>query len=349
MTVNVNFYEAVNSSTPGLATCSSLTVPANESVPFTLADQCVLATGSHFGMLLLADAAAQQTDVFFAYSRAQTSGGNGFSIEGFPAGAFSGEAADVVGLKRQAAAPTYQSNCFVAALGEAINYQVILRDGTSNAILGNPLTGTLQPYQQIRFLDVFAAAGAPSGDHSNIRANFTAATTDSSPGAPAFVGLCTVQESTFFGADFRIAKSMDSLNQREQRLACIGQDSCGIGNPVSATQPETISNATLRNVYSMIITQPDYVRCDLVAASTDLPNLQMRLRGPGDPFGTTIFPSSPPYDSGGAGKTTFYISTGPRNSATIGTLGVATRWFIDVETVSQSTTVPINFGITCLS
>lgn len=349
ITVNVDYYEAANLPDSGPASCTALTVPAHQTVPFTLASQCTLGSGTHFGMLILADAATQQTDLFFAYAREQTPGGNGFSVEGFPIGAFSGEPADVIGIKRQAAAPVYQSNCFVAALGEAINYQVVLRDGTTNAIVGNPLTGTLQPFQEWRFLDVFAKAAAPAGDYSNIRASFSATTADASPGQPAFVGFCTVQESTYFGSDFRIAKSIDSLNQREQRVACIGQDTCGIENPVSATQPETISNATLRNIYSMIITQPDYVRCDLVAASADLAKLQLRLRGPSDPFGTTIFPSSSPYSSGGAGQTTFYVYTGPRNSATIGSLGVATRWFIDVETISASTTVPINFGLTCLS
>ncbi|MHB8494830.1 MAG: hypothetical protein ACYC9Z_01345 [Casimicrobiaceae bacterium] len=350
ITLNVRFYEAVNSSTPGLAACSQLTVPALESVPFTLPSRCTLATGSHFGMLLLEDAASQQLDTFFVYSRTQTPGGNGFSIEGFPIGAFSGESADVIGIKRQAASPTYQSNCFVNALGEAINYQVVLRDGTTNAPIGNAMTGTLQPFQQIRLLDVFATANAAAGDYSNVRANFTATTANATPGQPAFVGFCTVQESTFFGADFRIAKSVDALNDANRRAACIGQDNCGISNPVSTIQPEQLTDATLRRVYSMIITQPDFVRCDLVAASTDLTNLQMRLRGPGDPFASPVWVSSAPYDSGGAGKTTFYIDTGPRNAVASGT---ATRWFVDVETVNTSvpasTASPIKFGVTCQS
>lgn len=350
ITVDVDFYVGGDSTpTAGLVTCTSLTVPANETVSFTLASKCTLSAGSHFGMLILADAAAQKTDVFFAYTRSQATGGNGFSVEGFPIGAFSGAPANVVGLKRQAAAPVYQTNCFVAALGEAIDYQVVLRDGTTGALIGNPLTGTLQPFEEIRYLKVFEKAGAQPGDYSNVRANFTVTTADLTPGQPAFVGFCTVQENTYFSADFRIAKSIDAKNQREQRVACIGQDECGLGNPVSGTQAETIADATQRNVYSMIITQPDYVRCDLVAASGDLGKLQMRLRGPSDPFGTVVFPSSPPFDSGGAGKTTFYVYTGPRNAATIGTLGVATRWFIDVETIDTSTPVPIDFGITCSS
>lgn len=347
ITLNMTFYEG-NSATPGPKTCTALTVAALESKPFQLSSQCVVTPppDGHFGLLVLEDSVAQtvnaQPRVFFAYSRTQTPGGNGFSVEGFPIGAFSGAPADVIGLKRQAAAPIYQSNCFVAALGEAVGYQVLLRNGTTNALIGSPMADTLQPFEMKRFLDVFGPQGAdaPAGDYSNVRANFTATT-----GGQALIGFCTVQESTFFGNDFRIAKSIDAASDAQKRVACIGQDTCGSGNPVG-TLPETIGDATLRNVYSMIITQPDYVRCDLVAAPGDLPNLQMRLRGPGAPFGTTIFPASAPYDAGGAGKTSFYIDTGWRNAINGGT---ATRWFVDVETVNPSTTVPIDFGIACQS
>ena len=36
------------------------------------------------------------------------------------------------------------------------------------------------------------------------------------------VSFCTVQESTFFGADFRIGKSTDARNDGQRRVACIG-------------------------------------------------------------------------------------------------------------------------------
>jgi len=343
ITLNVKFYEANNSATPGLRSCSQLVVAANTSTPFTLggvSPQCTLTNASHFGMLVLEDATAPQTHQFFAYSRAQTPGGNGFSVEGFPIGAFSAEDADVDGLKRQAASPTYQSNCFVGALSEAVSYQVLLLDSGNN-LVGLPLSGTLQPFEMLRYLDVFAKAGAPAGDHANVRANFTVTGGDAPLDGkrPALVGLCTVQESTFFGADFRVAKSQDALNEGQKRVACIGQDQCGVTHGVSVSQPEQITNATLRNVYSMIITQPDHVRCDVVAAPADLPNLQMRLRLPGDPFSSTVF-------AGGAGQTSFSIFTGGRNAIDNGT---ATRWFIDVETINSATTVPSSFGVTCSS
>jgi hypothetical protein len=299
LTLNVKFYEALTSTTPGLRTCSQLTVAGSQSKPFSVSDQCnPLGAGNHHGMLVLEDAAAQQTNVFFAFSRAQTPGGNGFSVEGFPIGAFSGAPADVIGLKRQAAAPVYQSNCFVGALGEAVNYQMILRDGTTNAIIGSPVADSLAPFQMRRYLDVFSAipngVGAPAGDYSNVRANFSLTS-----GNGALVTLCTVQESTFFGADFRIGKSTDARNDSQKRVACIGLDNCADTTP-SVSGPEQLTDVTKKNIYSTILTPPDFVRCDLVGPRAV--DLQMRLRQWGDPLTSAVFSSLPPYSSGGSGR-----------------------------------------------
>jgi hypothetical protein len=336
ITVNVKFYEANNSAVPGFHSCTPVSVAASSNVAFTLGSQCTLA-GSHFGMLVLEDNATPKTNVFYAYSRAQTPGGNGFSVEGFPAGAFSGAPADVVGLKRQAASPVYQSNCFIGALDEGFSYQVLLRDA-NNQLLGGPIVGSLGPYENTRLFDVFALAGAPAGDHANVRANFSI----TSGGAPAMVPFCTVQESTFFGADFRIGKSIDALNNGQRREACIGMDDCN-ATTVSTTQPERITDVSLKNVYSMIIAQPDYVRCDLVG---DTASLQIRLREWGDAFSSPVFPVSVPYTNGASNQTFFYIYTGGRNAVNGGT---ASRWFIDVAARSGAGTPPFDFGITCTS
>lgn len=343
LTVNVKFYEALTSTNPGLRTCAPLTVATLESKPFTLGAQCTLGSGSHHGMLILEDASAQQTNTFFAFSRAQTPGGNGFSVEGFPIGTFSGAAADVIGLKRQAASPIYQSNCYVGALGEAVSYQMVLRDGTTNAIIGNPVTGSLNPFEVRRYLDIFSASpngvGAPSGDYSNVRANFTVTNAGA---APALVSFCTVQESTFFGADFRIGKSTDARNDGQRRVACIGLDNCTDTTP-SVNQPEQLTNVSDKNVYSTILNPPDFVRCDLVGPRAA--DLQIRLRQWGDPLTSAVFPSSPPYSSGGTGQSFFYVNTGGRAAVFNGT---ATRWFIDVAfRTGGNATSPINYGITC--
>ena len=87
----------------------------------------------------------------------------------------------------------------------------------------------------------------------------------------------------------------------------------------------------------MIITQPDFVRCDLVSARQS--ELQMRLRQWGDPLTSTTV-------AGGANLTTFYAFTGNRNAVNGGT---ATRWFIDVSARDAGATGTFTFGITCRS
>jgi hypothetical protein len=343
LTLNVKFYEALTSTNPGLRPCAQLSVAMLESKPFTLGSQCTLGSGSHHGMLILEDASAEQTNTFFAFSRAQTPGGNGFSVEGFPIGTFSGAPADVIGLKRQAASPVYQSNCYVGALGEAVSYQMILRDGTSNAIIGNPVTGSLNPFEVRRYLDVFSAGpngvGAPAGDYSNVRANFTVTNVGTTP---ALLSFCTVQESTFFGADFRIGKSNDARNDGQRRVACIGLDNCTDTTP-SVNQPEQLTNVSNKNVYSTILNPPDFVRCDLVGPRAA--DLQIRLRQWGDPLTSAVFPSSLPYSSGGTGQSFFYVNTGGRAAVNGGT---ATRWFIDVAfRTGGNATTPISYGIAC--
>jgi len=345
LTLNVKFYEALTSTNPGLHLCTALLVAPNRSNPFTLDAQCSLDASNHHGMLVLEDSSAQQTNFFFAYARAQTPGGNGFSVEGFPIGAFSGAPADVIGLKRQAAAPVYQSNCFVGALGEAVSYQMILRDDTTNAIIGNPVTGSLNPFEMRRYLDIFSASpngvDAPAGDYTNVRANFTVT---GGGGTAALVSLCTVQESTFFGADFRIGKSTDARNDGQRRVACIGLDNCTDTTP-SATGPEQLTDVSKKDVYSTILNPPDFVRCDLVGPRAA--DLQMRLRQWGDPLTSAVFPSSPPYSSGGTGESFFYVNTGGRAAFNSGT---ASRWFVDVAfRTGGNATTPIDYGITCLA
>src|SRR5690348_5810597 len=116
LTLNVDYYDANGLATAGKRTCSQLVVQPNEARAFTLSAQCTLGAGSHFGLLVLEDAAVEKINLFTAYSRTQTPQGQGFSIEGFPIGNFSGQIASVVGLKRVAAAPVFQTNCFIAAL-----------------------------------------------------------------------------------------------------------------------------------------------------------------------------------------------------------------------------------------
>ena len=338
MTLNVRFYEANTSSVPGQRTCAQLALNAQESKQFALSAQCTLGAGSHHGMLILENAAAEKLLAFRAYSRTQNFAASGFSVEAFPIGNFSSAGAGAVGLKRTAAAPTYQTNCFVAALGETVNYRIRLTEPSAAAQIGGDITGTLAPYQMVRILDVFAAAGLPAGDYQNVRASFD----DTDSGEPSFVGFCTVQDSVSFGADFRIATSTEGADNSQRRYVCYGQNPCGTIDPVTPTQ---LTDTTLKLIHWLFIRAPDYVKCELI--SPRLADLEIRLRGPGDPFLAPVFPSSPPYSSGGNNQTFFYIYTGARGTVND---GFATRWFIDVSfREGANATVPIPYGIDCFS
>ena len=62
LTLDVKFYEGLNSGTPGAKTCSQLTLSANETKQFLLEGQCgPLGAGGHFGMVLLQDASTERT------------------------------------------------------------------------------------------------------------------------------------------------------------------------------------------------------------------------------------------------------------------------------------------------
>ena len=168
------------------------------------------ADGGNFGLLVLAEATGTQR--FYGYARTQNPQGIGFSTEGFPIENFNDQLQHATGLKRVAASgglPAYQTNCFVASLGDAVSYQLQLYNGASGTQIGSTLSGSLQPWQQYRYLDVFSAVGAPSGDVTDVRAQFTNLTGTNKK----LIGFCTVQDNTSFSADFRIAKSYGGTPQ----------------------------------------------------------------------------------------------------------------------------------------
>ena len=82
-----------------------------------------------------------------------------------------------------------------------------LFDGTTGAQIGSTVSGALNAFEQIRYLDVFSStvANAPAAtDFSNVRAEFTR----TSDGDQQMAAFCTVQDNATFGADFRIAKAL---------------------------------------------------------------------------------------------------------------------------------------------
>jgi hypothetical protein len=205
VTVSLDYFDANNTAVPGQKACGDLLVPANGSVAFTLASQCTLdPTTSHFGPLIVSDIAAASE--IFGYSRTQNNAGAGFSIEGFPTENFATDTTNATGLLGSTnVSPANQSNCFVTAQADPLTYDMKLFDGNGTQI-GSTVSGSLNAFEQIRYLDVFAVVGAPAAtDFSNVRAEFTR-TNDVV--AQQMISFCTVQDNATFGADFRIAKAL---------------------------------------------------------------------------------------------------------------------------------------------
>lgn len=198
--LDVDYFEADNLPTPGLRPCAALAVPASTTKLLSIATDCTLGAGSHFGMLALHEQTG--THAFTAFARTQTPAGVGFTVDGRPFSAFGSAPAFVDGLKRSSTGPHYQSNCFVGALGVALNYRIDVTT-SDGAGIGIPITGSLAANHMLRLLDVLAVAGAPAGDYSGVRVKFS----QTSPGNAPLVGFCTMQESVTFSADFRIAKT----------------------------------------------------------------------------------------------------------------------------------------------
>lgn len=264
LAATVAFHEANNSSTPGTKACTPINVPANRSLQFSLGTQCSLPAGSHFGMLVIGDTAPPPGTPFYGYSRVQNPQGIGFSIEGFPVGSFTNQAAQSIGLRKQAAAPTFQTNCFVGALEQPVSYDLRLFNGSTGAQIGSTVSGSLGANQQIRYLDIFGAGGvnAPPGDQLNVRAEFT----QTSGGSASLIGFCTVQDNTSFGADFRIAKSHGPLGTIGNVLwvAKSGGDYTSVQGAIAAAAlVATASNPVVvrvaPGVYSEQVTLADYV------------------------------------------------------------------------------------------
>ena len=208
ITVGLNYFDANNLAVPGSKPCNDILVPSNGSVAFTLQSQCTLDGTSHFGPLVATDNAGMNQ--FFGYSRVENTQSHGFSVEGFPSDNFSTDTTNVSGLVGSTnPLPAHQSNCFVTSQADPITYDMKLFDGTTGAQIGATVSGSLNAFEQIRYLDVFSAApngvgAAAATDFSNVRAEFTR----TSIGSQQMVAFFTVQDNATFGADFRIAKAM---------------------------------------------------------------------------------------------------------------------------------------------
>jgi hypothetical protein len=335
LTLNVLYYEANDLAAPGLKSCNQLTVPIGQTRSFTIADQCpdpALATGSHFGMLVLEDASDDKVNVFSAYVRTESnSARQGFSIEGFPAGGFAAPLHHTsVGLKRVTVAqqtpesPSYQTNCFVGSLGEAVDYNIAVVN-SSGATLGS-VAGSLGPWQLKRYLDIFTEVGAPAGDYTNATAFFSATNT---PAKPALVGFCTVQNNVYFGADFRIAKSTSAENNGANRKQCSATNAaCSSYDGTLA-----IPDETKKDVLTFMVHHPDYLKCQLIGDRVN--DLEMRVFRAGEAVA----------HAGGSGEPSFSAFTGHRSEVNNGQQSL---WTLEVSFRETGNSItPIPYGVRC--
>ena len=162
-----------------------------------------LNAGSNFGVLISAFAGGDGT--YALYSRVQTPEGNGFSIEGTVANTCCGTVSEVIGVVRQAAAPTFQSNCFIFNQEPRAGRIVLTLASGDGQVVASQIVD-VKAMEFIRLLDVFAALNAPPGDVDNVRATFESIVPVAGGAPVLFVASCTVQNNTSFDADFRIAK-----------------------------------------------------------------------------------------------------------------------------------------------
>jgi hypothetical protein len=202
VTLTLVYQGASSSATPGTTDCQPLQVPPGNVVKTSLGALCPINPGSNFGALSTAGYIYPGVAI---YSRVETPSGNGFSIEGMSNVVCCGQIAEVVGLRRQAAAPTYQSNCFIRNQEPRTGRIVVTLASGTGDLVASAITD-VQPNEFVRLLEVFATLHAAPGDYENVRASFESIAPVGGGPPVNFDASCTVQNSTSFDADFRVAK-----------------------------------------------------------------------------------------------------------------------------------------------
>lgn len=363
--ITPTYIPATGTSQASPVACPPVTLDGGRVASFKLRDLCPLPSGSQFGFLhLAADPGGVGPElvayVFSAFARVQNPQGIGFSIEGFPAHTFTSATTVVTGLKRTlatAAAPAYQSNCFLGNLNDMTQapspvqttIAYVLVDAQRAQIGAGQVT--LVPGQIVRLLDIFAAAGAAPGDYENVTARFS----EVGDGEPGLLTFCTVQDNTSFGADFRIGKqeagdsfastiaspaAQDDLVLRDSRIEQDVALSDGAGGALR--RPFSIPASGAGNTHLMQFRHPDWITCELLnpATGTTANNeygLEMRLIASD---GKTVL-------AGGSGVTVFYRLYLGDKSDRDG--GVNTRYTLEVEGSEPGAGVARPYWLHCVS
>jgi hypothetical protein len=324
-TINVNFdyYPATGTPQATPIDCGDKAIPPNSTVGYTLSLLCpTVAAGSNFGMIEASDVDAANRP-FNVFVRVNSPFGYGFAIESFPPHTFTGDQYWVTGLKRQASFPGYKTNCFFGALGEptTLTYNLYAASGTQ---LGVSKQVVLAARQMVRINDIFADVGAPAGDHFSVRLG----TLELGAGEPGAVVFCTVENSTYFDADFRIGKAFPAQDDHAWRTFSQSADALNVAFA-------TGSGANSRTRHVVYFKHPDRVQCS-VAGTPNSTGLEMRLVAPD---------GTPVAGAGGPGQTSFAeVYLGAKSTRNFGANG---QWFIDVENATGGTAKP--YELTCSS
>jgi hypothetical protein len=244
----------------------------------------LVAAGSQFGFLYMVEASSTNLP-FAAFSRVANPQGNGFTVEAFPAHTFTSADSTVIGVRRAAATlftPAYQTNCFVAndytlSTQNDIATIYVRVYNSAGTQIGSTTQIDMLPGKMTRMLDVFNYVGAPAGDYDNARVTFEEAGT----GEPGIISFCTTQESTTFGADFRIAKQEDGGLEANLFAGVGSHDIISsrdnspsadilMNNGVAAiSRPFTIpAGGSLANTHVIYFRNPDYISCEIINPTT---------------------------------------------------------------------------------
>ena len=355
VTVAPQYFPGEGTTQTSVIACPNISIPAGGQAVFTsLRGICpTLTAGSQFGYLYTAINGTSQ-GLFSGYSRVSNAAGNGFSVEAFPAHTFTSADTIVTGLRRRAASagsPAFQTNCFIGSLQEVTPFLNLNSGVTFTLYSGAGATlgsGSLQilPGKLVRMLDVFAAAGAPVGDHDDAYIVFG----ESGTGEPGLMSFCTVQDNTSFGADFRIGKQFRGYGTQYSGVGAqddqVSRDTTvafDIKMTGDTTSPRafTIPASATGNTHVMYFRHPDYASCEIIDPATNVRalaayGLEIRMR---DQYLNTL--------AGGAGVQgfgRFYL--GDKTDRNNGTNG---RYTIEVESSTVNTAAVRPYKLHCQS
>jgi hypothetical protein len=347
-TVNISATYLPGTGTTGVQiTCPTFSIAAGADRTFTsLRAICpALAAGSQFGMLYTYEIDSANLP-YAAYSRVANPQGNGFSIEAFPGSTFTSATSTVTGVRRLAASggnPAFQTNCFVgnmldlAPADTTVTETEVTVFSSTGAQLGATTRFALAPGKLTRIVDVFAAVGAPAGNHDNARVRFWEYGDDE----PGLISFCTVQDNTSFGADFRIAKQ----ESEPGGLPSPQDDHVLRNSTVSSDALRTFeigAGASASNTHVVYVKHPDWFQCELIDPATSVRalsayGLEMRMTASN---GTTII-------AGGSGAENFGETY--MGDKTDRNLGSNTRYLIQVESNGANTASARPYRLRCQS